>query len=29
MIRSLTSEASREAVYVENWFVELQAKLAQ
>jgi len=28
MIRNLNSEASREAVYVENWFTELRAKLA-
>jgi serine/threonine protein kinase len=27
MIRNLESEVSREAVYVENWFTELKAKL--
>jgi serine/threonine-protein kinase len=29
MIRNLASDASSEAVYVENWFIELQAKVKQ
>jgi serine/threonine-protein kinase len=29
MIRNLASDAATEAVYVENWFTELQAKLKQ
>lgn len=29
MIRNLASAGSSEAVYVENWFIELRAKLAQ